>query len=539
MAPLNRRTSGLLVDLSAPASGNGAVRELQLETGLHNPEGNKLAGDSSEGSTPEAASEHLALTPPLSVARARTRPIRTRGYLGAGLTAQLNLACDLLVLIGVLLFGRQLLGIEVHPGGGILPALPQVLFAALVWALTATAVRHYRGSAAYQAVMLDDAAMTSVILVAVFTSLVVSKGVFRAISDQPADLRILLLDLLIALSVRPIFRYLSRREVPSEEVLIVGGGIRGRLVAESIERGHHATVIGMVPFEGEMSDEQSLPVLGSFKDLETILRTTPVSNVYVAGNALKDAAGMQDTITTCERLGLPFALPAYSFRLGRALPADAQRLQHGYVHYNIYEPKVRRRAVKRVFDIVSSAAALWLLLPLMAIVAVTIKLTSRGPVLFKQKRLGLHGRSFNMLKFRSMVADAEALKVRLAALNEQSGPVFKMRNDPRVTPVGRFIRKYSIDELPQLINVLRGDMSVVGPRPPVPSEVVKYEAWQQRRLSVRPGLTCLWQVSGRNQISFEDWMYLDMQYIDHWSLLQDLRLIFRTVPVVLTGRGSS
>jgi len=144
-----------------------------------------------------------------------------------------------------------------------------------------------------------------------------------------------------------------------------------------------------------------------------------------------------------------------------------------------------------------------------------------------------------MLKFRSMVVNAEELKAKLVAANEQAGPVFKMKRDPRITPIGRFIRKYSIDELPQLINVLRGEMSLVGPRPPIPAEVAKYEAWQRRRLSVRPGLTCVWQVSGRNEISFEEWMYLDMQYIDHWSLAQDFQLILKTVPVVLTGRGAS
>ena len=144
-----------------------------------------------------------------------------------------------------------------------------------------------------------------------------------------------------------------------------------------------------------------------------------------------------------------------------------------------------------------------------------------------------------MLKFRSMVVDAEQRKSALAAQNEMTGPVFKIKSDPRITPIGRFIRKYSIDELPQLVNVLRGDMTIVGPRPPVPSEVAQYKPWQRRRLSVRPGLTCIWQVSGRNQITFEEWMYLDMRYIDHWTLLEDLRLIFRTVPVVLTGRGAS
>ncbi|MGH7269773.1 MAG: sugar transferase, partial [Polyangiaceae bacterium] len=196
-------------------------------------------------------------------------------------------------------------------------------------------------------------------------------------------------------------------------------------------------------------------------------------------------------------------------------------------------------AFKRLMDIAASSSALLVLSPLMIAVSVAIKLTSRGPVLFKQQRAGRHGRPFNMLKFRSMIVNAEELKAKLMAQNEQAGPVFKMARDPRITPVGRFIRKFSIDELPQLINVLRGEMSLVGPRPPIPAEVSKYEAWQRRRLSVRPGLTCVWQVSGRNQISFEEWMYLDMQYIDHWSLAHDLELILKTVPVVLTGRGAS
>jgi lipopolysaccharide/colanic/teichoic acid biosynthesis glycosyltransferase len=144
-----------------------------------------------------------------------------------------------------------------------------------------------------------------------------------------------------------------------------------------------------------------------------------------------------------------------------------------------------------------------------------------------------------MLKFRSMVVNAEELKASLMGKNDQLGPVFKMKRDPRITSIGRFIRKFSIDELPQLLNILRGEMSIVGPRPPIPAEVAKYEAWQRRRLSVPPGLTCVWQVSGRNEISFEEWMYLDMQYIDHWSLAQDFQLMLKTVPVVLTGKGAS
>lgn len=157
---------------------------------------------------------------------------------------------------------------------------------------------------------------------------------------------------------------------------------------------------------------------------------------------------------------------------------------------------------------------------------------------FVQQRSGLYGRPFPMIKFRSMVVDAEARKSDLGHLNEMDGPVFKMARDPRVTRVGRVIRKLSIDELPQLWNVLRGEMSLVGPRPPIPAEVAKYERWQMRRLSMKPGITCIWQVSGRNEVDFETWMKLDLEYIDNWSLFLDLKLLLKTVPVVLVGAGA-
>jgi lipopolysaccharide/colanic/teichoic acid biosynthesis glycosyltransferase len=159
-------------------------------------------------------------------------------------------------------------------------------------------------------------------------------------------------------------------------------------------------------------------------------------------------------------------------------------------------------------------------------------------VFFKQERCGLNGRLFTMYKLRSMVDNAEQTRFELEALNEMDGPVFKSSRDPRRTAVGRFLRKFSIDELPQFYNVLRGDMSLVGPRPPLPQEVARYERWQRRRLSMKPGITCLWQISGRNEISFQDWMKLDLTYIDNWSLLLDLKILLKTVPVVLLGRGA-
>jgi exopolysaccharide biosynthesis polyprenyl glycosylphosphotransferase len=194
--------------------------------------------------------------------------------------------------------------------------------------------------------------------------------------------------------------------------------------------------------------------------------------------------------------------------------------------------------VRRCVDVVLSAGLLIVLAPVFGFLAVIVKLTSSGPVLFRQVRCGLHGRPFTFLKLRSMQVGAEAFKHALAPYNEMDGPAFKMTNDPRVTPIGRWLRRTSLDELPQLWNILKGDMSFVGPRPAVVEEVRQYEPWQRRRLSMPPGLTCLWQVSGRNDLSFDEWMKLDLEYIDNWSLWLDLKIAVRTVPAVIFGRGA-
>ena len=191
------------------------------------------------------------------------------------------------------------------------------------------------------------------------------------------------------------------------------------------------------------------------------------------------------------------------------------------------------------FDIVFSIFLLTVLSPIMLIIALIIKLTSKGPIMFKQNRSGLNGRQFTLYKFRSMIVGAEVKKRELMRANEMDGPVFKIKHDPRITTIGRIIRKTSMDELPQLFNVLKGDMSIVGPRPPLPVEVELYQLWQRRRLSLKPGLTCIWQVSGRNNIKFERWMEMDLEYIDNWSLWLDLKILFRTFFVVLTGYGAS
>lgn len=461
------------------------------------------------------------------------------GTLAPGLTSKLNLVADVVLLLGALCVSAVMTGQSVP---GSLSQLGGTAFAAVcVWIITATALRYYDPWAPREA--LDDAALGSVTVLAVTTVLAL---VYFFVPDRivlPSIAYFLLVFWPAVVALRlTLFRAMSQQEEPLDEVLILGTGPLGRATGDDLQKkGSRRKVVGYLRFpdEPEVASVRQAQVYGRSDELEQTLHKVPVGEIYIAGNLLKQGEAMQAAIKVCERLGVPFALPAYSFRLDRARPVANSAIQDGYLHYLNVVLKPNQLALKRLFDIVASAAALWVLMPLLGGVALIIKFTSRGPIFFKQERVGVHGRHFNMLKFRSMVTNAEELKAKLAAQNEQTGPVFKMKNDPRVTRIGRFIRKFSIDELPQLVNVLRGDMSIVGPRPPVPQEVAKYEPWQRRRLSVRPGLTCIWQVSGRNQISFQEWMYLDMQYIDHWSLRQDFDLILKTVPVVITGRGAS
>ena len=459
---------------------------------------------------------------------------RQRGFLSPGFSSRLHCVVDLLWLLGALALsscGRT------SPGLGLFFATGFCLV--LVWLFGSIALRYYDATA--ERALLDDLALLSVLSLCCTVFLLMVDALMKDESSFPHVLPFAFIywpvSLLICTLVR---RIVVKREAPIEEVLILGTGPMGRITGEDIQKRGRRQVAGFLNFKDEPVAEPLKEVtLGEVANLESILQTVSVDEVYIAGNALRHSQEMQEAIRVCERFGLPFALPAYFFRLCRARPVEAKLLADGYIHYISVNMKPVQMAFKRVCDIAFSFAALLLLSPVLLVVAVLVKLTSRGPIFFKQLRLGVHGKKFHMLKFRSMVENAEALLADLAHMNEQTGPVFKMKADPRVTPLGRFLRRYSLDELPQLLNVLRGDMSVVGPRPPMLPEAAQYEPWQRRRLSVRPGLTCLWQVSGRNHISFEEWMYLDMQYIDHWSLGSDIHLILKTIPVVFSGKGAS
>jgi exopolysaccharide biosynthesis polyprenyl glycosylphosphotransferase len=458
------------------------------------------------------------------------QPERARP-LSPGWAIRLNLAADLFLISGIVLANGPL------PSGRGLPdlALLTVLLAA-VWVITGSVLGYYDGSA-HRREPLDDAALISTMVLA----MMLVAALFNATAPNWTALpRSLLFCWPMAALVRfAFFRVASRWEKPVEQVLIVGTSPLARVTGEDLARRGRQRVLGYLFLPDE---QRSLvlrsPFLGTWMDLENSLRTRPVNEVYIAADGSTESQAVQHAISVCENLGIPFALPAYTFRLQRARPILGKAIADGYLHYAPVDAKTHQRAVKRICDVLIASAALWLLAPLLIIVAVLIKATSRGPVFFTQIRRGLHGKPFEMLKFRSMVEDAEQHRNTLEALNERNGPVFKLRKDPRVTRIGALLRKYSIDELPQLINVLRGDMSIVGPRPPLPEEVTKYEAWQLRRLSIRPGLTCIWQIStDRHRMSFDEWMYLDLQYVDHWNLFKDAEIILRTIPVVASGSG--
>lgn len=289
--------------------------------------------------------------------------------------------------------------------------------------------------------------------------------------------------------------------------------------------------------EIEYLTSEGLNYLGTIDDLSSYLEREIVDTVVITEDYSK-IPNLEEIFITCEELGIELVLSLKIFpHVGT--PIYFERIENiPLLHFSM-TPKVSFSLfLKRVIDIIGSLLGLIIFSPLMIIVALLIKLTSEGPIFFVQERMGLRGRRFKLYKFRTMVKDAEKKLEEIKHLNEADGPVFKIEKDPRLTPIGSFLRKSSIDELPQLINVLKGEMSLVGPRPPIPSEVEKYERWQKRRLSMKPGLTCLWQISGRSELDFDTWMKLDLEYIDNWSLTLDFIILLKTIPAVLSGRGA-
>jgi exopolysaccharide biosynthesis polyprenyl glycosylphosphotransferase len=281
--------------------------------------------------------------------------------------------------------------------------------------------------------------------------------------------------------------------------------------------------------------------LGTVDDLPAILSREVIDEATIALPIKSHYTQIEFAIGVLEEQGITTHLLSDLFpqKLARSHTGELDGVP--IVSLHSVPPFSWRTEAKRLMDVIVGAALLLLLLPLLVLVAIAIKLDSAGPVFFVQDRFGLNKRRFCILKFRTMRADAESRMQEIEHLNEKSGtPIFKIKNDPRITRIGRCLRKTSIDELPQLINVLLGEMSIVGPRPLAVRDALRMElAWQRRRFSVKPGLTCLWQVSGRSNLSFEQWMELDLEYIDHWSLKLDASILLRTIPAIMSARGAS
>jgi exopolysaccharide biosynthesis polyprenyl glycosylphosphotransferase len=278
-------------------------------------------------------------------------------------------------------------------------------------------------------------------------------------------------------------------------------------------------------------------ILGSLEELPRLLKSHVLDEVIFA--MPRDRwAEVEDGVRLCEEQGIAARVCLDFFVPGIAKLTVDDSLDVPTFSFTMTPSDAVALAAKRLLDIVLSATALVVLSPIFVAVALAIAIDSPGPILFRQKRVGMNGRLFWFYKFRSMHQDAEERLLQLMAFNEAQGPIFKMRQDPRVTRVGSILRRTSLDEFPQFWNVLRGEMSIVGPRPPLPGEVQKYERWQRRRLSMKPGITCIWQVSGRSELAFDRWMELDLEYIDNWSLWHDLKILAKTIPAVLTGRGA-
>jgi exopolysaccharide biosynthesis polyprenyl glycosylphosphotransferase len=320
--------------------------------------------------------------------------------------------------------------------------------------------------------------------------------------------------------------------------LIVGANAEaGRVVTEMRQRGLGFVPLGYVCADAWGRPTTDIPMIGHLDDLTALIAEYDADCVFVASSAIRPEH-MAQVSKAARHTGIEVRITA---NVQEVLSTRVAAHPLGGLMAFALKP-VRLSGVqalaKRSFDLFITVLGAIVLSPIFALIAIAVKLTSRGPILFKQERVGYHGRPFKILKFRTMVADAEEQLQGLLHMNEATGPLFKIKHDPRVTKVGRLLRTLSLDELPQLFNVIRGDMSLVGPRPPLPREVAQYEDWMLARLEVRPGITGLWQTSGRSELPFEDYVRLDLFYIENWSLAYDLFILAKTVPTLVTARGA-
>jgi len=335
-------------------------------------------------------------------------------------------------------------------------------------------------------------------------------------------------------------RYQHRSGQGRERLLVVGDDAAAmQRFAESAEREPFPPQFAgyLVPTGGAPLPGLALAARGGLDRLETVLREEAVDRVLFFPR-VPEAEPLQVALAQCDAVGVPVGVAVDTPEIAGLAPHLDEHLGRPFITFERVSRPPASLALKSAFDVAVAALVIVALAPLLAVIALAVWVTAGRPILFSQERAGLHFRRFRMLKFRTMVRDAEEKKKELLERNEMAGPVFKLSDDPRVTRLGRVLRRTSLDELPQLFNVLAGQMSLVGPRPLPVNEQQRIRGWHRRRLSMKPGMTGLWQVSGRNELSFEEWMALDLRYVDEWSLGRDARILARTLPAVLAAKGA-
>jgi len=336
--------------------------------------------------------------------------------------------------------------------------------------------------------------------------------------------------------------YMNRRKkgINLKSIIIIADEENENFIQDVASRRELGYKISMIISDSQKIFDKyssSIKVVKKTMSMSCLIKSQVVDEVFYCKNHF-NSNEIQHIMNACKEVGVVFRLNSQFINLS-ANPSEIHHFDH--IPFITYQNKPSNEFAltwKYVFDFSFSLFVIILWMPVFILIGVMIKLTSKGPVIFKQKRVGLHGREFYIYKFRTMIVDAEKMQAAIMHQNEANGPVFKIKNDPRINTIGKFLRKTSLDEMPQFFNVLKGDMSLVGPRPPIMKEVNQYKPWQLRRLSMRPGITCTWQIMPRrNSIPFEEWMKLDLQYIDNWSLQEDFLLTFKTVRAVLMGSG--
>jgi exopolysaccharide biosynthesis polyprenyl glycosylphosphotransferase len=427
---------------------------------------------------------------------------------------------------------------------GIAPNNDLIVPVVIIWGLT---LWYQKKTYAFRLRKLDEITLSSlrasVIASSIFLTFIfitgylpynrIQIGLFMLMSS------LFLISLRMAIAL--LLYYYRARGFNYQTVLIIGTGDVAKGFADKILANIHygLKIMGFLDWEKRPNlwRYNDIPCIGYLEDLPNILKAKQVDFVvFAVGKKFLDK--IDNSMKVCEEMGVRVSVLADFFPMKFAKRKIDSFFGSPMLCYDPAPGLDLAMIFKNLLDRFLAATGLILAAPIMLGATIAVKLTSPGPAIFKQPRCGLNGRKFMLYKFRTMVQNADDMKKELMKFNEVDGAAFKMKNDPRITPAGKILRKTSIDELPQLFNILLGDMSFVGPRPPLADEVMHFDPWQRRKLSMKPGLTCLWQISGRSDVSFEQWMKLDLEYIDNWSLWHDAQILARTVPAVLKGTGA-